>query len=142
MSTAGAATGAEDRPALRALLNGLWFVFSGLWLAVLYALAGVIACLLVVTFRWGLASFRLAAYVLWPMAYAPAPLPEDEAGPPWYDPRNLLWLLAGGVWIILAHVVLGLVFAATLIAFFFASEHFKLLPVVVRPRAWTITRDI
>ncbi|MDZ4232350.1 MAG: YccF domain-containing protein, partial [Dietzia sp.] len=51
---------------MRTLGNVLWFLLAGWWLALAYALAGIIACLLIITIPFGIASFRLAAYVLWP----------------------------------------------------------------------------
>ena len=52
--------------ALRVLLNVVWLVLQGWILALAYLVAGVIACLLVVTIPFGIASFRLAAFVVWP----------------------------------------------------------------------------
>ncbi len=137
-STAGR-TEEPDRPVLRALLNVLWLVFSGLWVALVYALAGVICCLLIVTLPWGQAAFRMAGYVLWPFGRAPVPGPEPG---PWYDPRNLLWLLVGGIWVLALHVVLGVFFAATLVLFLAAAQHLKMVPIAVNPRHWTIESDL
>src|SRR5690606_11868314 len=51
---------------VKTLLNIIWFVLAGLWLAIGYVLAGVICCVLIVTIPWGIASYRLANYVAWP----------------------------------------------------------------------------
>ncbi|QNG49874.1 hypothetical protein H6H00_16405 [Pseudonocardia petroleophila] len=51
---------------MRTLGNVLWFLLAGWWPAILHAVAGVIACVLVVTIPFGIASFRLAGYALWP----------------------------------------------------------------------------
>lgn len=51
---------------MKTILNIIWLVFGGLWLAVGYFAAGVICCLLIVTIPWGIASFRIASYTLWP----------------------------------------------------------------------------
>ena len=55
---------------MRTLLNIIWFVFGGLWLALGYALAGVVFCILIVTIPLGVASFRMAHYALWPFGRA------------------------------------------------------------------------
>jgi len=57
---------------MRTLLNVLWLAFSGLWLAIGYVLAGVVLCLLIITIPFGVACFRLAAFVLWPFGRAVA----------------------------------------------------------------------
>ena len=51
---------------MKTLLNIIWLVFGGFWLALGYFAAGIICCLLIVTIPWGIASFRIAAYTLWP----------------------------------------------------------------------------
>src|SRR5690606_6066078 len=51
---------------LSTVLNVIWLVFGGLWLALGYFLAGIVCCLLIVTIPFGIASFRIAAYALWP----------------------------------------------------------------------------
>ena len=51
---------------MRTLLNVIWLLLCGIWLAIGYALAGVICCILIVTIPFGLASFRIADFTLWP----------------------------------------------------------------------------
>ena len=51
---------------MKTLLNIIWLVFAGFWLWLGYLLAGIICCLLIVTIPWGIASFRIAGYALWP----------------------------------------------------------------------------
>lgn len=51
---------------MRTILNVIWLVFAGIWLAIGYAVAGIICCVLIVTIPFGIASFRIAAYALWP----------------------------------------------------------------------------
>src|SRR4051812_14029596 len=52
--------------AVRLLLNILWFVLAGLWMALGYLLAAVICFVLIITIPFGLASLRIAAFALWP----------------------------------------------------------------------------
>ena len=61
---------------MRTLLNLIWLLFSGLWLAIGYALAGLLLCLLIITIPFGLACFRLSAFVLWPFGRAVVRKPE------------------------------------------------------------------
>ena len=64
---------------MRTLLNLIWFVFSGLWLAIGYALAGLVLCLLIITIPFGVACFRLSAFVLWPFGRAVVRSPDAGA---------------------------------------------------------------
>ena len=51
---------------MRTVLNLIWVIFGGFWLALGYFIAGILACILIVTIPVGVASFRMARYVLWP----------------------------------------------------------------------------
>ncbi len=52
--------------AVRFILNIIWLVLSGIWLAILYALAGILMCILIITIPFGIQAFKLASYSLWP----------------------------------------------------------------------------
>ena len=54
---------------MRFLLNVIWLVFSGIWMAIGYALAGIVAFVFVVTIPFGIASFRMANYAQWPFGH-------------------------------------------------------------------------
>ena len=94
---------------MRTLLNVIWLVFSGFWLALGYALAGVVLCVLIITIPFGIASFRLAAFVLWP--FGRAVVPKPGAGAP-SAVGNIIWFLLAGLWMALAHLILGVVCAS------------------------------
>lgn len=51
---------------MRVILNVIWLVLCGLWMAILYAIAGLLCFVLIITIPFGIASFRIAGYVLWP----------------------------------------------------------------------------
>ena len=89
---------------MRTLLNVLWFVLSGLWLAIGYVLAGLLLCILIITIPFGVACFRLAAFVVWP--FGRAVVRKPDAGAP-STVANVLWFVLVGLWMALAHVVLG-----------------------------------
>ena len=49
---------------MRLVLNVLWLVLCGVWMAIGYAIAGIICCILIITIPFGIASFRIANYAL------------------------------------------------------------------------------
>ena len=61
---------------MRTILNVIWLMFGGIWLAALYFLAGIIACVFIITIPFGIASFRMARYVLWPFGKAVVQRPD------------------------------------------------------------------
>jgi uncharacterized membrane protein YccF (DUF307 family) len=115
---------------MRTLLNLIWFLFSGLWLAIGYALAGLVLCLLIVTIPFGLACFRLAAFVLWP--FGRAIVRKPGAGAP-STVANVLWFVLAGLWMAISHVILGLVLCLTIIGIPLGLGNFKLAAVAIAP---------
>ena len=51
---------------MRLILNVIWLLLEGLWMAIAYAVAGLICFILIITIPFGIAAFRIASYVLWP----------------------------------------------------------------------------
>ena len=51
---------------MRLLLNLIWLIFGGLWLALGYAVAALVMFILIITIPFGIASARLALFSLWP----------------------------------------------------------------------------
>jgi uncharacterized membrane protein YccF (DUF307 family) len=115
---------------VRTLLNIIWFVLSGLWLALGYALAGLVLCVLIITIPFGIASFRLAAFVLWP--FGRAVVPKAGAGAA-STVGNIIWFVLAGLWMALAHLVLGVLLCLTIIGIPLGLGNFKLAAVAIAP---------
>lgn len=108
---------------LRVIGNIIWFFLAGWWLALLYLLAGVVACLLIVTIPFGIASFRLAHYSLLP--FGRTLVHDPRAGVPSVI-GNVLWIILFGWWLAIAHLVAGIEMLITIIGIPFAWVSFKL----------------
>ena len=78
---------------MRTLLNIIWVVLGGFWLFLGYIFFGLIACLFIVTIPAGIASFRIAAYVLWPFGREVVPAPGAGA---MTGISNVIWFLVAG----------------------------------------------
>lgn len=115
---------------MRALLNIIWLVLSGLWLAIGYALAGVLMCLLIITIPFGIAAFRLASYVLWPFGRTVVRRADAGAAS---TVGNAVWFVLVGLWMALAHVALGVVLCLTIIGIPLGIGNFKLALVALAP---------
>ena len=88
---------------MRTLLNIIWVVFGGFWLFLSYLFFGLIACLLIVTIPAGVASFRIAAYVLWPFGREVVPAPGAGA---MSGISNIIWFLVAGLPLAVANIKL------------------------------------
>ncbi len=115
---------------MRLALNLIWLVFSGIWLATAYAVAGVVMCLLVVTIPFGIASFRLAAYVLWPFGRTVVRRPDAGAAS---TLGNVIWFGLFGLWMAIAHLVSGFLLCLSVVGIPLGLGNFKLAAVAVAP---------
>lgn len=115
---------------MRTLLNLLWLVLSGFWLALGYLSAGVLMCVLIITIPFGIASFRLAAYVLWPFGRTVVRRPDAGAAS---TIGNIVWFVLVGAWMAIAHLLLGVLLCLTVIGIPLGLGNFKLAAVAVAP---------
>ena len=115
---------------MRTLLNIIWLVFGGFWLALGYALAGVLFCILIVTIPFGIASFRIGVYALWPFGSTIVDKPGSGSGA---LVGNVLWLILAGWWLALTHVVTAVAMAITIIGIPLAIANLKMIPVSLMP---------
>jgi uncharacterized membrane protein YccF (DUF307 family) len=115
---------------LRVVLNIVWLVFGGVWLALGYALAGLICFILIVTIPWGVASFRIANYILWPFGRTVVSKPTSGVGSLL---GNIIWILVAGIWLVIAHIVTAIAQALTIIGIPLAIANLKVIPVTLMP---------
>ena len=106
---------------MKTLLNIIWIVLSGFWLAIGYALAGVVCCILIVTIPWGIASFRMANYVLWPFGRLVVSKPDAGS---FSFIGNVIWFIFAGLWLAIGHIASGIALAITIIGIPFAIANF------------------
>lgn len=115
---------------MKTLLNLIWLVLAGFWLAVGYAVAGIICCLLIVTIPFGIASFRIAGYTLWPFGRTMVDKRSAGAGALL---GNLIWIVFAGWWLALGHLVTGIALCLTIIGIPLGVANFKLIPISLVP---------
>jgi uncharacterized membrane protein YccF (DUF307 family) len=115
---------------VKTLLNIIWLVFSGFWLFLGYALAGIICCVLIITIPWGIASFRMANYVLWPFGRQVVQKPTSGV---FSFLGNVIWFIFAGLWLAIGHIVSGIALAITIIGIPLAIADFKMIPISLAP---------
>jgi uncharacterized membrane protein YccF (DUF307 family) len=125
---------------VRVILNLLWLILAGIWLFIGYAVAGVVMCIFIITIPFGIASFRLAGYVLWPFGRTVVRRPTAGAAS---TLGNILWFVLVGLWMALAHLVSGALLCLTIIGIPLGVGNFKLAAVAIAPLGKDIvsTRD-
>jgi uncharacterized membrane protein YccF (DUF307 family) len=115
---------------LRLILNLIWLVLAGFWLAALYVIFGVLAFILIITIPFGLACFRIAGFALWPFGRRIVRRPG--AGAPSII-GNVVWIIFFGWELALAHLITGIALCVTIIGIPFGLANFKLIPVSLVP---------
>jgi uncharacterized membrane protein YccF (DUF307 family) len=115
---------------MRAILNVIWLIFCGLWMAIAYVAAGLLAFVLIITIPFGIAAFRIAGYVLWPFGRTIDRRPTAGIAS---VIGNVLWILLFGWWLALGHLVAGIMLAITIIGIPLAAGSFKIIPITLLP---------
>src|SRR4051794_1848785 len=115
---------------MRLLLNILWFVLCGFWMAIGYAVAALICFVLIITIPFGVASLRIALFALWPFGRTVIKQPGAGAGS---AVGNVIWFVLCGWWLAIGHIITGAALCLTIIGIPFGIANFKLIPVSLLP---------
>jgi uncharacterized membrane protein YccF (DUF307 family) len=125
-------------PLLRLLLNILWIVTGGIWMAAGWLLAAVIMAITIIGLPWARAAFNIALYTLLPFGQEAVSRAEftgyDDIGTgPLGVLGNVIWLVLAGWWLALGHLIAAIALAITLIGLPFAWAHLKLAGIALWP---------
>ena len=115
---------------MRLVLNVIWFVLAGLWMALGYALAALIMFILIITIPFGVAALRIGFFALWPFGKTVVRRSDAGAGS---AIGNVLWFVLAGWWLILMHLITGVALCLTIIGIPLGLANFKLIPVTLTP---------
>jgi uncharacterized membrane protein YccF (DUF307 family) len=120
------------------LLNVLWIVSGGLWMAVAWVVAAVIMAITIIGLPWTRAAFIIAVYTLLPFGQKAVPRDqysgsEDIGTGPLGVLGNIIWLVLAGWWLALGHLITALLLAITIIGIPFAWAHLKLAGLALWP---------
>jgi len=115
---------------VRVILNLIWLVLCGIWMAIGYGLAGIVACILIITIPFGIAAFRIANYVLWPFGRTTVPRRDAGVGS---LIGNIAWIILFGWWLAVGHLVTGVILCLTIIGIPLGLANFKLIPISLLP---------
>jgi uncharacterized membrane protein YccF (DUF307 family) len=115
---------------MRTLLNLIWLIFAGFWMALGYFAAGIVCCVLIITIPFGIAAFRIGVYALWP--FGQTTVRRDSAGAMTMV-GNVIWFIVAGLWLAIGHLLTGIALCITIIGIPLGLANFKLIPVSLRP---------
>lgn len=111
--------------------NVIWFLFGGVFIFFEYIISGLLLCLTIVGIPFGVQCIKLSLLGLTPFGRV---VTQGDAGSGCLSViLNIIWILIGGIWIALTHLVFGLLFAITIVGIPFAKQHFKLASLALSP---------
>jgi uncharacterized membrane protein YccF (DUF307 family) len=125
-------------PVMSLLLNLLWVIFGGLWMALAWVLAAILMAITIIGLPWTRAAFNIALYTLLPFGQRAVSRAEytgrDDLGTgPLGVIGNLIWLVIAGWWLTLLHLMTAVLLAVTIIGLPFAWAHIKLAGLALWP---------
>ncbi|MFY9865839.1 MAG: YccF domain-containing protein [Trebonia sp.] len=115
---------------MRLILNLIWLILCGWWIAILYFLAGIIAFILIITIPFGIAAWRIANYALWPFGRSIVRRPRAGIGS---LIGNIIWIVLLGWELALGHLISGILLCLTIIGIPLGLANFKLIPISLLP---------
>ncbi len=116
---------------MKTIGNLIWLIFGGIFIAIEYFISSIILFVTIIGIPFGLQTLKLSGLVLWPFGKETR---FKEKGTGCLSTiMNLIWILIGGIWISLSHVIFGIIFGITIIGIPFAKQHFKLAGLALTP---------
>jgi len=115
---------------MRLILNVIWLVLCGWWMAILYALAGIVCFILIITIPFGIAAWRIAGYVLWPFGRSVEVRRDAGLGS---LIGNIIWIILIGWWLAIGHLTSGIALCLTIIGIPLGLANFKMIPISLIP---------
>jgi uncharacterized membrane protein YccF (DUF307 family) len=116
---------------LRTIGNILWLVLAGLWMALGYVVAGILQCITVIGIPFGVQSFKLAGYALWPFGRVVVQRTDRDMSLSCLG--NVIWFVLSGLWLAIGHVLTGLLLCLTIVGIPFGLASFKLAGLALVP---------
>jgi len=111
--------------------NIFWIIFGGFFIFLEYIFAGVLLCLTIIGIPFGLQAFKIGVASLVP--FGKKVVDKHGTSSSLSLLFNIIWILIGGIWIALSHLLLGVLLCITLIGIPFGIQHFKLMQLAFMP---------
>jgi len=116
---------------MKILGNIIWLLFGGILIALEYCIASLLMMITIVGIPFGIQTMKLAVLALWP--FGREVTDGGNSGGCLYVLMNVIWILLGGVWICLSHLVFGLLLCITIVGIPFGKQHIKMAALALTP---------
>jgi len=123
---------------VKTILNILWLLLAGVWLAIGYVLAAVILAITIIGIPFAVQAFKLAGYAFWPFGRTLVHSPTRHRG--LSAVANVLWFVLAGWWLALEHLIVGVLLCLTIIGIPLGIGSFKMAGAALVPFGRKIVR--
>jgi uncharacterized membrane protein YccF (DUF307 family) len=111
--------------------NLIWLLTGGILIAIEYLVSSICLIITIVGIPFGIQTLKLASLALWP--FGRETRVNNKASGCLYILMNIIWILTGGIWITLTHLLLGVLLCITIIGIPFGLQHFKMASLALNP---------
>ena len=122
---------------MRTIGNAIWFILCGVWLGIAYILAGVVSCITIIGIPFGIQSFKLAGYFMWPFGRQLVESPGNRFSKGVF---NIIWIIFGGIWLAITHVIFGILLCITILGIPFGIKNFSMAKLALFPFDFSVER--
>ena len=123
---------------MRTLLNIIWLVLAGFWLALGYCIAGVLMAITIIGLPFAKQALKLAGYAIWPFGRTLVPASTRHKGLSVVG--NILWFILAGWWLALEHLIVGILLCITIIGIPLGVGAFKMAGAALVPFGKEVVR--
>jgi uncharacterized membrane protein YccF (DUF307 family) len=116
--------------------NILWIILGGGLICLEYLIGGLLLCVTIIGIPFGVQAFKLSILALLPFGREVVHTPGASGCLSVF--MNALWILVGGIWISVTHIVFAILCAITIIGLPFAKQHMKLATLALTPFGATV----
>jgi uncharacterized membrane protein YccF (DUF307 family) len=120
------------------ILNILWIITGGIWMAAGWLLAAIVMAITIVGLPWARSAVNIASYTLAPFGRTAVSREEwdgrtDFGTSPLGMLGNVIWFVLAGWWLALGHLLTAVALALTIVGIPFAWAHLKLAVISLWP---------
>ena len=112
---------------MKTIGNILWFLLTGLWTGLAYAILGLIWCITIIGIPFGKQCFKLSRLAFWPFGT----VVNKNFGK--HPIANVIWIIFGGLGLCIGFGLAGIIWCITIIGIPFGKQCFKLAGLSITP---------
>lgn len=116
---------------MKILGNIIWWIFGGLEAAIGYFTGSLALAVTIIGIPFAIQTFKIGMLCLWPFGSEVKDC-ENQSGCLSLV-MNIIWIIFGGLWACLMHILFGILLAITIIGIPFAKQHLKMAGLSLAP---------